>query len=80
MYVTHGRQGRHGADSAPTIEGRQTYALSYAFDYGASDGGEFSVYATGADTGEKATRWESSTSSVSPSSFIFELDKKLNGG
>ena len=82
VYVTMAaKDGKAPTEDTEAIEGvRQTGALSYAFDYGASDGGEFSVHATGADTAENGNKVGSSTSSVSPSSFIFELDKQLNGG
>ena len=82
VYVTMAaKDGKAPTEGTDALEGvRQTGALTYAFDYGASDGGEFSVHATGADTAENGNKVGSSTSSVSPSSFIFELDKKLNGG
>ena len=69
-----------GSDDTKISGVRQTGALSYSFDYGESDGGEFSVYATGSDTGRIPNKIGNNKSSVSPSSFIFELDKQLNGG
>ena len=69
-----------GSDDTKISGVRQTGALSYSFDYGESDGGEFSVYATGSDTGRIPNKVGNSKSSVSPSSFIFELDKQLNDG
>ena len=58
----------------------QTGALTYKVTVDAEDGdGEFSVYASGADTAnETSGSVGSSKSSVSPSSFTIELDNTLN--
>ena len=59
---------------------RQSGALSYTYAKADSDGGEFSVYVQGKDTGEIANDVGDDGTSASAGAFTFELDKKLNKG
>ena len=82
------------ADSATTSESsvRQSGAQAYYVDHsnvGASTeaasfsgqyGGEYSVYVTGADTGDNGSTVGDKASSSSAKAFTFELDTRLNGG
>ena len=65
---------------------RQADANSYTYAHSAvtptekGTGGEFTVHATGADTGENSSSTGDAKSSSSAKAFTFELDKALNGG
>ena len=59
---------------------RQAGSLSYTYAHSDSTGGEFSVHAMGADTGENSSSVGDKKSASSSSAFTFELDKRLNGG
>ena len=57
-----------------------TYAQSVAPTTDNGTGGEFTVHATGEDTGENPSSVGDKASSSSAKAFTFELDKALNGG
>ena len=57
-----------------------TYAHSAAPTTDNGTGGEFTVHATGSDTGENSSSVGDAKSSSSAKAFTFELDKALNGG
>ena len=57
-----------------------TYAHSVAPTTAKGTGGEFTVHATGSDTGENDSSTGDAKSSSSAKAFTFELDKALNGG
>ena len=67
---------REVLDTAVTQAG----ALSYTYTHSDSIGGEFSVHASGADTGMNSSSVGDKKSSSSSKAFTFELDKRLNNG
>ena len=64
--------------AVPSSDVRQAGSLSFTYTHSNSTGGEFSVHASGEDTGENDSSVGDKESASSSKAFTFELDKRLN--